>query len=271
MTRLNQIVPVGKQMLCLAGAGIHDVAKEAAKINRESHSVLGSIFLNPSVAAGVAFGSGGTQIRKGPAYTERAIYAKINNAGEVEIVDTIFGLSNGSDDDLFARLESGQPIVPDDLAKENKPASDAERYSQHVCQLDDHVSRCNADTHGIEACRSEGKVLILATLHDTFATPKAKRTMWVGCQSLEQAHKLKQEVLLANAEDLPVSCEYMDRDSFDVIDEAGRLLCHAIAVLGIGEKLSKCWDLKLLVESVPLPFFDLLPDQFLFAVVSARS
>lgn len=32
--------------------------------DRDSHSVLGSIFLNPSVAAGVSYGSGGTQIRK---------------------------------------------------------------------------------------------------------------------------------------------------------------------------------------------------------------
>jgi hypothetical protein len=34
--------------------------------SRDSHSVLGSIFLNPSVAAGVSYGSGGTQIRKAP-------------------------------------------------------------------------------------------------------------------------------------------------------------------------------------------------------------
>ena len=51
----------------------------------ESHSVLGSIFLNPTTAAGVAFGSGGTQLRKGPVYTERLLYARVNDKGRVEV------------------------------------------------------------------------------------------------------------------------------------------------------------------------------------------
>ena len=51
--------------------------------------MLGSIFLNPSVAAGVAYGSGGTQIRKGPAFTERALYCRVKADGAVELVDTL--------------------------------------------------------------------------------------------------------------------------------------------------------------------------------------
>lgn len=68
MTRLDKIMPIddGKRMVCLAGAGIHSVLQRAASLGVESHSVLGSIFLNPTTAAGVAFGSGGTQLRKGP-------------------------------------------------------------------------------------------------------------------------------------------------------------------------------------------------------------
>ena len=72
--------------LCFAGAGIYQLQSELQKRalashtflgfgrrpfipchvrgQRDSHSVLGSIFLNPSVAAGVSYGSGGTQIRK---------------------------------------------------------------------------------------------------------------------------------------------------------------------------------------------------------------
>ena len=58
--------------------------------DRESHSVLGSTFLNPTTAAGVAFGSGGTQVRKGPAYTERALYLKIHqNKWKETIVETV--------------------------------------------------------------------------------------------------------------------------------------------------------------------------------------
>jgi D-lactate dehydrogenase len=62
MLRLNKIVFVGEKALCQPGAGIYDLSVEAGQRGRQSHSVLGSIFLNPTVAAGVAYGSGGTQV-----------------------------------------------------------------------------------------------------------------------------------------------------------------------------------------------------------------
>ena len=268
MNRLKAIRPIGDQMLCLAGAGIYDLSTRAAEINRESHSVLGSMFLNPSVAAGVAFGSGGTQMRKGPAYTERSVYAKVNANGRVEVVDTIGFASASTEDELLERLETSETLSPEDIRKAARavPASNAKEYGRHICRLDKNISRWNADTSGIEPCRSEGKVMILATLHDTFPQPSGRRTLWISCSSIEEAHELKNKVLLNNPDDLPISCEYMDRDCFDVVDGAGRLLCHAISKLGIGERLSKMWALKLWVEKIPLPFFDTLPDRLMYAV-----
>ena len=95
----------GFQVLCFAGAGILDLGKELEAIHRESHSVLGSIFLNPSVAAGVAFGSGGTQLHKGPAYTERALYCRVTADGEVELVNEL-GVRSNSTAELLAKLQS---------------------------------------------------------------------------------------------------------------------------------------------------------------------
>lgn len=56
--RLDRIVPLdgGKLLLALGGAGISDAATAAAAVGRESHSVLGSFFMNPTVSAGVALG-----------------------------------------------------------------------------------------------------------------------------------------------------------------------------------------------------------------------
>ena len=64
---------------------------------------------------------------------------------------------------------------------------------------------------------------------DNSSQQKKTKTLWVSCNSLADAQKLKKDVLLHNANDLPIACEYMDRDSIDVIDDAGRFLCHAIA------------------------------------------
>lgn len=80
MKYLDAIFPIdgGKRVVCMAGAGLATLSRELPEWfpDRESHSILGSTFLNPSTAAGVALGSGGTQLRKGPAYTDRAMYIR---------------------------------------------------------------------------------------------------------------------------------------------------------------------------------------------------
>lgn len=78
MKYLDTVFPIdnGDRVVCLAGVGLATLSNKVQKWfpNRESHSILGSTFLNPTTAAGVAFGSGGTQLRKGSAYTDRALY-----------------------------------------------------------------------------------------------------------------------------------------------------------------------------------------------------
>ena len=149
MTRLDKIMPIddGERIVCLAGAGIHSALQTAASIGRESHSVLGSIFLNPTTAAGVAFGSGGTQLRKGPVYTERLLYAKVNADGSVEVVNTL-GLKGG-DCCLYPKLENGT-LTQQDVDPNCKLAASQHSYGTSVCQCDGkhgkHVSRFNAST-----------------------------------------------------------------------------------------------------------------------------
>ena len=84
-------------------------------------------------------------------------------------------------------------------------------YRQSVCKLDGSVSRFNADTHGPDCNRSEGKVLILATMHDTFPMPLQTRLYWVSCKDFETAQRLKAEVYLKNPKNLPSCVEYMNR------------------------------------------------------------
>ncbi len=68
MRRLNRIQALdeGKLVLTFAGVGIHDLSTHLVKNhNRDSHTALGSSFLNPTVGAGIALGSGGVLMRKG--------------------------------------------------------------------------------------------------------------------------------------------------------------------------------------------------------------
>ena len=247
MSKLKKIQIVGdkQQVLCLAGAGIYDLAQAAKAIERESHSILGSWFLNPTVAAGVAYGSGGTQIRKGPAYTERALWCEIDENGKVAIRNTL-GIKATNDDELFKKIESGS-IAADDIDPKftDVPASSSSSYSKHVCVLDGNVPDVTPTRAVLSRVDPKEKFLswqLFTTLSQNLDTLK---TLWVSCNSLKEAQQLKREVLLNNPTDLPVACEYMDRDSFDVVDSAGRFLCHAISKFGIGSSLEKMWNLKL--------------------------
>lgn len=264
LRRLNKIMPVGsdgKQVLCFSGAGIYDLKETLDKqYKRDSHSVLGSIFLNPSVAAGVAYGSGGTQIRKGPAFTERALYAKISKTGEVEIVNTL-GLKHGGD--AVAFLDGAKELTPEDLDANCKAPGSWPNYGSQLRKLDKNVARFNADTTGIDCCRSEGKVMILATLHDTFEFPKKIEMLWVACKDYETAHQIKREVCLKAPDTMAKSCEYMNKETVDGVDQAGRIQIKMIDWLGM-KNLEHLWNLKLFIEGIPLPFTNIICDKFLW-------
>jgi D-lactate dehydrogenase (quinone) len=272
--------------------------------DRESHSILGSTFLNPTTAAGVAFGSGGTQCRKGPAYTERALYIMITEnkwqEQQIEIVNTL-EIDGFNDSDLpIGQRRKQMDTIPyridtwgrwiqkgyerdmkyttpsildqmnnssthDGTATTYPLASDA-HYGKKLCRKNStSVSRYNADCSGPDCCRSEGKVIILATVHDTFPKPKSKKTFWVSFDSIETALEFRQQVALDNPTDLPISMEYMDRDAFDVIDEAGRVLGNLIKYIGTSSTLIRqMWNVKLYIEALPYDSAPLWVDQIMY-------
>lgn len=267
MRRLTKMLPLdeGRRVLAFSGAGIYDLSQTCAKLGRESHSVLGSVFLNPSVGGGVALGSGGTQIRKGPAFTERLLYVRVDENQQVQLVNTL-GLqlddkSNNNDEALLELLqEATEPLALDPTCTLESHDAD---YKRRVCELDGHVSRWNADTRGCEAVRSEGKVLILASIHSTFPQPRRSVTYWIACVDIARAQQLRR-LCLESPDDLPSSLEYMNGASFDIIDRAGRGLCAVIRLFGIGSALLRMWQLKTSIEAIPLPWFDRLPDKLIY-------
>ena len=295
MRKLDTMFPIddGKKVVCLAGSGIATLASNLSAWgfdDRESHSTLGSTFLNPSTAAGVSLGSGGTQLRKGPAYTDRALYAKVsqNKWGKrvVEIINTLgiegiedsdFPNNSGSvveQLDIYAHdIKTGydRPMATSSDSADGKAKASDRDYPSIVCECgDDHkgsaVSRYNADTKGKDCNRSEGKVLILATVHDTFSRAREQKSFWISCQDFETAQAFRKEVCLNNPKDLPISVEYMDRDSFDVIDQSGRIMANLIKVVGVGSFVGLLWDVKLKLAALPFDGADFIGDKILHAL-----
>jgi D-lactate dehydrogenase (quinone) len=293
MKYLDLIAPVdhGYRVLCLAGVGLASLDRFLADHypDRESHANLGSTFLNPTTAAGIALGSGGTQcLRKGPAFTERALYLKINQdkwqQPVVEIVNTL-GIKKLQDTkpivgpgtkhynavyklDAFSEtIKHGfhQNMCVTDLPQPG--AAHDHQYRTSICQHDHTLTRFNADTRGLDCNRSEGKVIILATIHDTFPKPQQQKSFWIGFDSMDLALEFRRQIALHNPQDLPLSLEYVDRDAFDVIDQAGRAMATIISWLGTSSAiLRSMWTAKLYIESLPLPSAPVMIDKLLYNI-----
>lgn len=64
-----QLINAGRQVVCLPGATLDRLEKVLAPLDREPHSVIGSSCIGASVMGGVCNNSGGSLVRRGPAYT----------------------------------------------------------------------------------------------------------------------------------------------------------------------------------------------------------
>ena len=129
-----------------------------------------------------------------------------------------------------------------------------ENYKNELCTFDDSPTRFNADTKGFDCNRSEGKVLILATVHDTFEDPHTAKTYWISFRDMDAAIRFKTDAALTDPGDLPESIEYMDRGcfEFEIIDGAGRFMGHFIKYFGADSPMvERAWALKVYVEALP--------------------
>jgi D-lactate dehydrogenase len=197
----------------------------------------------------------------------------VNTLGIDGIEDTDFVNGSGTaieQLDIYAKdVASGfqRPMAKSSETANGKAMASDRHYSESVCtcgtndKRGNEVSRYNADTKGIDCNRSEGKVLILATVHDTFPKASESKSFWVSFADLDTALAFRKEVCLDNAKDLPISVEYMDRDSFDIIDRSGRVLANLIKVVGMGSLIGFMWNIKLKIEALPFEGSDLFCDK----------
>ena len=87
-----QIINNGNQIVGLAGSTLYDLEKKLKPYGKEPHSVIGSTSIGASIVGGVCNNSGGSLVKRGPAYTELALYAKVNKNGKLELVNELLSL-----------------------------------------------------------------------------------------------------------------------------------------------------------------------------------
>lgn len=216
-----QVINAGQQVICLPGATLDKLEKELAGFNREPHSVIGSSCIGASVLGGVCNNSGGALVRRGPAYTELALYAQVNAAGELQLINHLGVDLGSSPEEILSKLEQRDYAVSDIQHDSGCCASD-QRYGHDVSQVDaDTPARFNADpTRLFEASGSAGKVCVFAVRLDTFEKIPSQ-VFYVGTNSHDDLTEIRR-FLLTDLPRLPIAGEYIHRVAYDIGAEYGK-------------------------------------------------
>lgn len=220
--RIDQIYLINdaREAVCLAGSTLSELESVLAPLGREPHSVIGSTSIGASVIGGIANNSGGSQVRKGPAYTEQAIYARVNGAGKAELVNHLGITLAGDAAQILDRVQRGDWTAAD-VTPPPQDGLDTD-YSRHVREIVDTPARYNADPKFLrEASGSAGKLLIFAVRVRTFPKCDHTNTFYIGTNSAEELESLRREVLRSEAR-LPISGEYIGRSGFDLAEKYGK-------------------------------------------------
>lgn len=255
--RLNRlrVIDDGRQVICLPGATLDQLEKQLAPLGREPHSVIGSSCLGASVFGGVCNNSGGSLVKRGPAYTELSIHARLDADGQLRLVNHLGvrldrrgdakGKAEGEEESpeaILFRLEHGQYTAAD-IAHPEAAASDPD-YRDHVREIDAETpARFNADPRRLhEASGSAGKLMVFALRLDTFAQEQGTKVFYLGTNDTGALAELRRRIL-AESETLPIAGEYMHREAFDVAEKYGKDTFLTIRALGTG-RLPRFFALK---------------------------
>ena len=249
----------GKQIVSFAGSTLIGLEKKLAPYGREPHSVIGSSCIGASIVGGVCNNSGGALIKRGPAYTELALYAKIDLSGNLVLINDL-GIELGdTPKDILNNLQKqnynqSQIMYPDKLASDNE-------YEKRVRNIEaDTPSRFNADKrrlYGASGCA--GKVAVFAVRLDTYPIPKRNQVFYIGTNSSRVLTTIRRDIL-SQFKHLPTSGEYLHRDCYDAAKEYSKDTFIVIDKLG-ADYIPKLFEFKRIVDLIANKI-KVLPDQF---------
>ena len=244
----------GQQVLSFPGATLFSLEKLLEPIKRTPHSVIGSSCLGASVVGGIANNSGGALIKRGPAYTEMALFARVDEQGELQLVNHL-GIELGeTPEQILTNLMTGN-FAKENLVPTEAQCSDRE-YQERVRQVDENSpSRYNADPRRLfEASGCAGKLAVFAVRLDTFAVAEKEQTFYIGTNDPLVLGMLRRDIL-RNFTHLPEVGEYLHKDIFDISAKYGKDTFLSVKHLGT-DRLPKLFALKGRVDTVckSLPF-----------------
>ena len=254
-----QLIDQGKQIVGLAGSTLFGLEDKLKPYGREPHSVIGSSCIGASIVGGICNNSGGALVQRGPAYTELALYAQIDDAGNLSLVNNI-GIHLGDEPEQILDNLQKQNYRETDVEYGELRASDNE-YQERVRQIDEPTpSRFNNDGRRLhEASGCAGKLAVFAVRLDTFPIPEKQQVFYVGTNDPGVLAQIRRD-MLSKFETLPVSGEYLHRGCYDASKKYGKDTFIVIDKLG-AKYIPKMFAMKRSVDRIA-DKFKFLPSKF---------
>lgn len=253
------LIKNGKQIIGFAGSTLFQLEKKLKKNGREPHSVIGSSCIGASIVGGVCNNSGGALVKRGPAYTELSLYAKIDSKGKLILVNEL-GIKLGeSPEEILSNLQN-KDYLEEDILETKGLASDNE-YQKRVRDINSSKpARFNSDKrrlHGASGCA--GKIAVFAVRLDTYPASNKNQVFYIGANDPNTFWKIRRDVL-GSFKNLPISGEYLHRDCYDATKKYCKDTFIVIDKLG-SSFIPKLFEMKrkvdLLAKSIKI-----LPNNF---------
>jgi len=253
------LINEGKQIIGFSGSTLYDLEKKLEPINREPHSIIGSTSIGASIIGGVCNNSGGSLVQRGPAFTELALYAKVNRDGELELINELEINLGSSPEEILNNLQN-KNYDKLDVINSNKLASD-NKYSEIVRQVKSTIpARYNADErllYNVSGCA--GKLAVFAVRLDTYPKSKKNQVFYVGSNNPNDFWKIRRDIL-KTFKTLPTLGDYVHRDCYDAAKKYSKDTFLVIEKLGTNF-LPTLFELKRKVDIITSKF-KFFPDHF---------
>lgn len=242
-----QLIDQGKQVLALPGSTLWQLERLLKPLGREPHSVIGSSCIGASIIGGICNNSGGSLVKRGPAWSEMALYAQVTEQGQLQLVNHL-GIDLGSTPEQILGALDDERWRDSDVRHDQRHASDHE-YAERVRDIDaDTPSRFNADARRLhEASGCAGKLAVFAVRLDTFEKEPEQQVFYIGTNDTAVLDEIRRHIL-GEFTHLPVAGEYMHRDIFDIAEVYGKDTFLMIDKFGT-ERMPLFFSLKGRVDS----------------------
>jgi len=256
-----QVIDNAQQVIAFPGSTLTELEKALHPHQKEPHSVIGSSCIGASVVGGVCNNSGGSLIRRGPAFTEKSLFAQINNDGVLSLVNHLGVFLGTTPEEMITRLESQDYTTGTEADWEGKIWADD--YASVIRDVEaNSPTRFNGNAQYLhDSAGSAGKVAVFAVRLSTFDRGDTTQTYYIGTNDEKELVDLRR-YLLQNLKELPQQAEYIHRHAFDMTVRYSKHVYWAIDRLGpeaLPSLMAKKarWDVRVKKTGLlPLNFVD---------------